>query len=107
MDFLRSPGPLNRIQVSELLRIKEEVRGSSNVPQVEFVDHVFSLRDQLLLKKDETVELLKQARECQSIDDVLNLGITDPEDFLVHLQQSGSFTPKKNLRNSSFILERY
>ncbi|HIG43690.1 MAG: hypothetical protein ABGY96_21915 [bacterium] len=53
------------------------------------VDHVFSLRDQLLLEKDETVELLKQARECQSIDDVLNLDISDPEDFLVavHLPQ--------------------
>jgi len=47
------------------------------------VDHVFSLRDQLLLEKDETVELLKQVRECQSIDDVLNLAISDPEDFLV------------------------
>jgi len=47
------------------------------------VDHVFSLRDQLLLGKDETVELLKQARECQSIDDVLNLDVSDPEDFLV------------------------
>lgn len=53
------------------------------------VDHVFSLRDQFLLEKDETVELLKQARECQSIDDVLNLDISDPEDFLVavHLPQ--------------------
>lgn len=47
------------------------------------VDHVFSLRDQLLIDKDESVELIKQARECQSIDDVLNLGISDPEDFLV------------------------
>ena len=47
------------------------------------VDHVFSLRDQLLLEKDESVELLKQARECQSINDVLNLDISDPADFLV------------------------
>ena len=47
------------------------------------VDHVFSLRDQLLLEQDEIVELLKQARQCQSIDDVLNLDISDPEDFLV------------------------
>ncbi len=27
--------------------------------------------------------LLKQARDCQSIDDVLNLDISDPEDFIV------------------------
>ena len=47
------------------------------------VDHVFSLRDQLLLEKDETVELLKQARQCRSIDDVLNLDISDPEDFVI------------------------
>ncbi len=47
------------------------------------VDHVFSLRDQLLLEKGESVELIKLARECQSINDVLNLDISDPEDFLV------------------------
>ena len=47
------------------------------------IDHVFSLRDQLLLGKDETVELLKQVRECQSIDDVLNLDISDSADFIV------------------------
>ena len=47
------------------------------------VDHVFSLNDQLLLDKDETAELLKQARGCKSVDDVLNLAISDPAEFLV------------------------
>ena len=47
------------------------------------VDHIFSLRDQLLLDSDETVELLREARGCTTIDEVLNLHIADPENYLV------------------------
>jgi hypothetical protein len=47
------------------------------------LDHVFALKDQLLLDRDETQELLKQTRKCESVDDLLRLPISDPEDFLV------------------------
>ena len=72
--------PLTCIQYNRRIQIMNyNLHASIN----NVVDHVFSLRDQLLLEKEETVELLKQARQCQSIDDVLNLDISDPEDFLV------------------------
>lgn len=54
------------------------------------VDHLFSLRDQRLLDKDAMVQLLKQARRCESVEDVLALPISDPVNFLVELSQLAS-----------------
>ena len=58
---------------------------------------MFSLRDQSLIEKDETVELLKRARECQSInkrDTLPDFVISDDSEFfaggtLAHLAGSG------------------